>query len=65
MELLHRDGLLAISGIVDKDHLVKLRDSMLATAKEIKASKTKLTDYVSCCAVRNMLSKPLTSSIPR
>lgn len=46
MELLHRDGLLAMTGIVDKDHLVALRDSMLKTAKEIRADKTKLTDFV-------------------
>ncbi|GAA6015680.1 hypothetical protein JCM10207_008170 [Rhodosporidiobolus poonsookiae] len=37
MELLHRDGLLAVAGVVDLDHVRALRDSMMATAKEIKA----------------------------
>lgn len=35
-----------MEGIVDKAHLEKLRDSMLATAREIKATKTRLTDFV-------------------
>lgn len=46
MELLHRDGLLAMSGIVELGHLEKLRDDMLKTAQEIKKTKTKLTDFV-------------------
>ncbi|GAA5826238.1 hypothetical protein JCM11251_007221 [Rhodosporidiobolus azoricus] len=37
VEILHRDGLLAISNAVDLEHVDKLRESMLATAKEIKA----------------------------
>ncbi|BGP13191.1 hypothetical protein JCM10213_000229 [Rhodosporidiobolus nylandii] len=39
MEILHRDGLLAISNAVDLSHVAALRDSMLATAKQIKANK--------------------------
>lgn len=36
-----------MSRIVNEEHLVALRDSMLKTAKEIRADKTKLTDFVS------------------
>lgn len=45
MELLDRDGLLAMAGIVDEDHLIKLRDSMLKTASEIKGRKSKPSDF--------------------
>ncbi|GAA5912034.1 hypothetical protein JCM6882_002012 [Rhodosporidiobolus microsporus] len=38
VEILHRDGLLAISNAVDLAHVDKLRESMMQTAKEIKAA---------------------------
>ncbi|KAM0750036.1 hypothetical protein T439DRAFT_381558 [Meredithblackwellia eburnea MCA 4105] len=59
MELLHRDGLLGMTGIVEIEHLEKLRDSMLKTTKEIKASKTKLTDFNHGVATNFLQSPPL------
>ncbi|KAI5481710.1 hypothetical protein MNV49_002936 [Pseudohyphozyma bogoriensis] len=45
VELMHRDGLLVIENIIDKEDLIKLRDDMLVTAREVKAAKTEATDY--------------------
>jgi hypothetical protein len=45
-ELLHRDGLLAIAGIVELDHLSAIRTEMLKASKEIITSKKDLSDFV-------------------
>ncbi|GAA5993724.1 hypothetical protein JCM11641_003021 [Rhodosporidiobolus odoratus] len=60
LEILHRDGLLAISNAVDLDHVRALSDSMMATAKEIKSSKTSIEAYNHGIASNFLMSAPLT-----
>ncbi|GAA5877551.1 hypothetical protein JCM1840_005840 [Sporobolomyces johnsonii] len=60
MEILHRDGLLAMTGIVDLEHLQKLRDSMIKTAKEVMPLKKKLSEFNHGIATNSLMSPPLT-----
>ncbi|GAA5902799.1 hypothetical protein JCM8208_006479 [Rhodotorula glutinis] len=59
MEILHRDGLLAISGLVDLEHVVKLRDSMLATAQVIKQQVKVPSQYNHGITSNFLMSAPL------
>lgn len=45
VELMHRDGLLVVQGVVDTAHLELIRESMLKTAGEIREAKTKVSDF--------------------
>ncbi|GAA6037273.1 hypothetical protein JCM8097_008656 [Rhodosporidiobolus ruineniae] len=45
LEAFTRDGLIVMDNIVDKEHLLKLKDAMETTSKEIKASKTHPTQF--------------------
>ena len=60
MEILHRDGLLAISGVVDLEHVVALRESMLATAQVIKQQVKELSQYNHGISSNFLMSAPLT-----
>ncbi|GAA5931328.1 hypothetical protein JCM1841_003791 [Sporobolomyces salmonicolor] len=60
MEILHRDGLLAMTGIVDVEHLEKIRDSMVKTAKEVMPLKKKLSEFNHGIATNSLMSPPLT-----
>lgn len=61
MELLHRDGVLAVKGIVDPAHVVAIRDSMTATAQAVAASKDagKITQFNQGVATNFLMSPPL------
>ena len=45
IELFHRDGLLVMDNIIDPSDLVKLRESMIETAKEVKLQKSDPREY--------------------
>lgn len=60
MEYLHRDGMVAVDGVVDKSHLLKIKESMLKTAQEIKATKTKPSDFNHGVMSNFIQSPPLT-----
>lgn len=62
MELLHRDGVLAVRGIVDLAHVAALRESMTATAKDVAAGKDKgkITQFNQGVASNFLMAPPLT-----
>jgi len=60
MELLHRDGLLCMSGLADLGHLEHLRDAMLRDSRAIQAHKLKLEDFNHGIATNHLQSPPLT-----
>ncbi|GAA6011378.1 hypothetical protein JCM10207_008319 [Rhodosporidiobolus poonsookiae] len=45
LEAFHRDGLIVMENIVDKEELLKLKEAMLKTSAEVKALKTHPTQY--------------------
>ncbi|GAA5854539.1 hypothetical protein JCM9279_000837 [Rhodotorula babjevae] len=61
MELLHRDGVLAVTGIVDPAHVAAIRDSMTTTARAVAASKDtgKITQFNQGVATNFLMSPPL------
>ncbi|EGU12816.1 hypothetical protein RTG_00834 [Rhodotorula toruloides ATCC 204091] len=60
IEILHRDGLLAISGAVDLEHVKALRELMTATSKEIKGTLKHLSQYNHGIDTNFLMSAPLT-----
>lgn len=59
MEILHRDGLLAVSGLVDPAHVEALRESMLATAQAIKQRVSDASQYNHGIKSNFLMSAPL------
>ncbi|BGP05215.1 hypothetical protein NBRC10512_006919 [Rhodotorula toruloides] len=59
IEILHRDGLLAISGAVDLEHVKALQESMTATSKQIKGSLKHLSQYNHGIDTNFLMSAPL------
>ncbi|GAA5857613.1 hypothetical protein JCM8547_004296 [Rhodosporidiobolus lusitaniae] len=64
MELLHRDGLLACSNLVDPSHVRQLRESMLATAAETKAKRTSKISQFNHGVPTNFLMSPPVLELP-
>lgn len=60
MELMHRDGVLAVAGVVDIDHVKALREAMEPVARDLAASKTKLSQFNQGFATNFLMSALLT-----
>lgn len=61
MELMHRDGVLAVAGVVDIDHVKALREAMDPVARKVAASKTKLSQFNQGFATNFLMSPLLTN----